>query len=183
MTGFTRLRRESGAYVHSAGRQRAVVLELDASRPSLLGFRLKRTKAVYYLPVDWCYREAVRNELARRKAERARLRAAAAVAAHKEEWETVERLAYRVGQHADRSWWSGHISDGFGGLAFGGSSRGCEVEAHAVRIALAPRWAEALGERGEFHAQRGITAAVYGGPVRPTACRSALVPAVIAARS
>lgn len=65
-----RLLRETPCAVHSAGRRRAIVIELDPRRPGLLGLRLKGTRTVYNLPIDWCYREAVRAELARRKAER-----------------------------------------------------------------------------------------------------------------
>lgn len=75
MTGITRpLARESAAGLHSAGRRRAVVIILDPSRPTLIGLRLKGNRTIYYAAIDWLYREAVRSELARQKAERKRLR-------------------------------------------------------------------------------------------------------------
>ncbi len=75
MTPINRpLARESAAVVYSAGRRRPVVLELDPGMPDLVGFRLRGTRTTYYLPIGHCGREAVRNELARRKAERKKLR-------------------------------------------------------------------------------------------------------------
>lgn len=70
MIAITRpLKRESAAAVHSGGRARMIIIEL---RPpgDLVGFRLERTRTTYSLPVAWCYREAVRAEMARQKAER-----------------------------------------------------------------------------------------------------------------
>jgi len=74
MTPITRpLARESATALHSAGRARSVIVEL--SPPGvLIGFRLKGTRTTYHLPIDHCYREAVRNEVARRKRERAEQR-------------------------------------------------------------------------------------------------------------
>jgi hypothetical protein len=69
-----RCRRESSASVHSQGRRRAVIIQLDPTTPTLVGFRLKGTRTTYYLPIDHCFREALRAELARRKAERKRAR-------------------------------------------------------------------------------------------------------------
>lgn len=74
MTINRRLRRESLASIHSGGRRRAVVIELDPNTPGLIGFRLKGTRTTYQLPVDFCFREACRAEMARRKAERKRLK-------------------------------------------------------------------------------------------------------------
>jgi hypothetical protein len=77
MTGFTRrIARESADRIHSGGRARAVIVELDPSRPTLIGFRLKRCRETYYLPISHLWREAVRNELARQRAERKKARAA-----------------------------------------------------------------------------------------------------------
>lgn len=64
------LARESNASIHSQGKRRAIVIELDPNTPTLVGFRLKGMRTSYNLPIDWCYREAVRVELARRKAEK-----------------------------------------------------------------------------------------------------------------
>lgn len=75
MTPCTRrLSRESAAAIHSQGRTREVIVEL---RPPLdvIGFRLKGTRTTWFLPVAYCYREAIRNELARRKAEKRKARA------------------------------------------------------------------------------------------------------------
>lgn len=77
MTPINRhLARESHCTIHSDGRRRVIVLELDPSMPTLVGFRLKGTRTTYRLPIDHCYREAVRAELARRRAERKRERKA-----------------------------------------------------------------------------------------------------------
>lgn len=71
MTPINRdLSRESAARMHSAGKARAVIVEL--SPPGILiGFRLKGTRRTYHLPIDWAYREAMRAEMARQKAARA----------------------------------------------------------------------------------------------------------------
>lgn len=68
------VKRISAATVRHLGTMRPVVIELDPTRPNLIGFRLKGTRKVWYLPVDYCFRESIRNELARIKAERARAR-------------------------------------------------------------------------------------------------------------
>lgn len=71
VTGFTRhLARESADRIHSGGRTRSVIVELDPSTPTLIGFRLKGTRSTYHLPIAHAFREAMRNELARRRAER-----------------------------------------------------------------------------------------------------------------
>ena len=71
MTGITRpCIRCSDAALHSLGRRRLVIVELRPDRPAVIGFRLKGTRKTYYLPIDHCYREALRAELARLKAER-----------------------------------------------------------------------------------------------------------------
>ena len=76
-----RLVRLTAAKLHSAGKTRGVVVEFnpDANgrgKPGsgFIGLRLSGTRTTYYLPVDWCFREAVRNELARTRAERKRQR-------------------------------------------------------------------------------------------------------------
>lgn len=70
MTPINRpLKRESAALVHSQGRRRKVVVELMPPG-QLVGFRLHGTRRTYWLPIEWCWREAVRSELARQKAER-----------------------------------------------------------------------------------------------------------------
>lgn len=75
MIGYTRkIVRESADVIHSAGRSRAVIVEFDPTKPGLIGFRLKRCRQTYYLPAAWCWRESVRNELARLRAERKRER-------------------------------------------------------------------------------------------------------------
>lgn len=75
MTGFTRkLARQSAASIHSAGRKRSVIVELNPATPTLLGFRLMKCRRVYYLPIDYCFREAVRAEVARERAERKKAR-------------------------------------------------------------------------------------------------------------
>jgi hypothetical protein len=74
MTGINRnVIRQSTHAIHSAGRRRPIVIELHPPG-DVIGFRLKGTRTTYCLPVDWCYREALRNELARRKAERRKAR-------------------------------------------------------------------------------------------------------------
>lgn len=74
MTPITRpLARESAKRLHSAGKARAVIVEL-APPGELIGFRLKGTRRTYYLPIDWAFREAMRCEIARQKAERRKAR-------------------------------------------------------------------------------------------------------------
>lgn len=74
MIAVTRaLSRQSPARVHSGGRSRQIVIEL-APPGDVIGFRLKGTRTTYHLPVDWCYREALKAELARRRAERKKAR-------------------------------------------------------------------------------------------------------------
>jgi uncharacterized ParB-like nuclease family protein len=76
MTSITRhLARLTACTMTSCGQRRPIVLELDPRTPTLVGFRLKGTRSTYYLPIDHCFREAMRNELARRKVEKKRLRA------------------------------------------------------------------------------------------------------------
>lgn len=71
MIGITRsLKRLTTASIHSCGKRRAVVVSLAPATASLVGFRLAGTRTTYYLPVDWCFREAVRADLARKRAER-----------------------------------------------------------------------------------------------------------------
>lgn len=80
MTPITRpLARESSAALYSAGRRRPVVIELQPDGPGsigagFIGFRLKGTRRTYYLPIDWAFREAVRAEIPRQKAERRKAR-------------------------------------------------------------------------------------------------------------
>lgn len=70
MTGFTKhLQRQSRAAIHSGGRSRPIVVELMPPG-EVIGFRLKGTRQTYYLPIATCYRDALRAELARQKAER-----------------------------------------------------------------------------------------------------------------
>lgn len=84
MTGINRkLRRETTASIHSQGRRRAVIVSMSPGGdgtpgPSFLGFRLHGTRTTYYLPVDYCWREAARAELARRRLERRKKRKGAA---------------------------------------------------------------------------------------------------------
>lgn len=59
--------RISPAAIHSAGKARAVIIELEPPG-NVIGFRLKGTRRTYKLPVDFCFREAVRAELAALKA-------------------------------------------------------------------------------------------------------------------
>lgn len=74
MTPINRpLARESAAAMHSAGKARPIIVELSPPG-ALVGFRLKGTRRTYHLPIDWLYREAVRNEIARQKRERAEQR-------------------------------------------------------------------------------------------------------------
>jgi hypothetical protein len=70
ISGSRHLRRLTACAIHSGGKNRSIVLELDPSMPGLVGFRLKGTKTTYYLEIGWAYREAMRAELARQKAER-----------------------------------------------------------------------------------------------------------------
>jgi hypothetical protein len=66
-------RRQSPCGMHSAGRFRPIIIEL-APPFDTIGFRLKQTRRVYRLPVDWLYREALRATLAAEKAEKRKAR-------------------------------------------------------------------------------------------------------------
>jgi hypothetical protein len=75
MIGITRsLSRLTPSAIHSGGKRRQIVLELDPHRPGLVGFRLQRTRTTYYLPVEHLFREALRLELARQRTERKRIK-------------------------------------------------------------------------------------------------------------
>ena len=75
MTPCTRkLARESCASIHSQGRSRPVLIVIGPPG-DVIGFRLKGCRQTYYLPVAHCFREALKNELARRRAERKKERA------------------------------------------------------------------------------------------------------------
>ncbi len=75
MTPITRrLTRITPAAIFSQGRKRPIAVELAPDRQGLIGFRLKGMRTTYYLPVDWCFREALKAELARRRAERKKAR-------------------------------------------------------------------------------------------------------------
>ncbi len=80
MIGITRkIQRRTNAAIHSAGRRRSVILEISPGGdgtpgPGFVGFRLERQRTIYWLPADWCWREAVKGFLASRRAERKRLR-------------------------------------------------------------------------------------------------------------
>jgi len=63
------LSRLSCSAIHSGGKSRGIVIELQPPG-NIIGFRLKGTRKTYYLPVDHCFREAMRAELARQKRER-----------------------------------------------------------------------------------------------------------------
>ena len=68
MTGLHRLyRRESSASVFSRGRYRPVVVVLEPPGV-LLGLRLKGERKTYYLPLAWCFCEAVRRTVAAERA-------------------------------------------------------------------------------------------------------------------
>lgn len=76
-----KLARLTSAALFSKGRNRGIVLEIhpDANgngKPGagFIGLRLSGTRKTYYLPVDWCFREAVRADLARTRAERKQVR-------------------------------------------------------------------------------------------------------------
>jgi hypothetical protein len=64
-----KLARESSSGIYSGGQHRAVIIELTPPG-DVIGFRLKGTRRSYCLPVAHCFREAMRNELARLQAER-----------------------------------------------------------------------------------------------------------------
>jgi len=76
MIGVTRrLQRLTPASIHSGGRRRAIIVEMSPGMegkpgPGFIGFRLHGTRTTYYLPVDWCFREACKAELQRARAER-----------------------------------------------------------------------------------------------------------------
>lgn len=77
-----RLVRQTDAAVYSQGRSRPVIIEIHPTangtgKPGAqyIGLRLARTRKTYYLPVDWIFREAVRADLARVRAERKKARA------------------------------------------------------------------------------------------------------------
>lgn len=70
-----RLMRQTPGVIFSKGRKRNVVIEINPGGdgkpgPDFLGFRLMGTRTTYYLPVDWCFREAVKAEMARRRREK-----------------------------------------------------------------------------------------------------------------
>lgn len=76
-----RLCRATSAVIFSKGKTRKIVLEInpDANgegypNSTFIGLRLAGTRQTYYLPVDWCYREAVKAEIARVKAEKRKAR-------------------------------------------------------------------------------------------------------------
>lgn len=74
MTSVTRrVQRISPAAVYSQGRLRSVIICVEPPG-DLVGFRLKGTRRTWTLPVDWCFREAVRATLAREKIERKKAR-------------------------------------------------------------------------------------------------------------
>jgi hypothetical protein len=81
MTPITRrLQRLTPAVIHSAGRGRPVIVEMSPGGdgrpgPAFLGFRLLGTRSTYYLPVEWCWREAMKMEVNRRKTERRKAKA------------------------------------------------------------------------------------------------------------
>jgi hypothetical protein len=59
MTPITRkLKREGRSTIFSNGRRRPVVVILEPPG-DVLGLRLKGERTTYYLPLDWCYRQAV----------------------------------------------------------------------------------------------------------------------------
>lgn len=68
MTGIVRrTSRRTQASVHSAGRERAIIIELSpggdgSPGPTFVGFRLERTRQIYYLPVAFCYQEAMKRK-------------------------------------------------------------------------------------------------------------------------
>lgn len=73
------LKRRTAGRIHSQGRLRSVVLEISpggdgSPGPGFVGFRLMGTRTTYYLPVDWAFREACKAEMARRRAEKKRLK-------------------------------------------------------------------------------------------------------------
>jgi hypothetical protein len=68
-------RRQSPCGMHSAGRFRPIIIEL-APPFDTIGFRLKQTRAVYRLPVDYLYREALKAEIERVKIEKRKARIA-----------------------------------------------------------------------------------------------------------
>ncbi len=61
--------------MHSGGRHRPVIIEL-APPGDLVGFRLKGMRTTYWLPVSWCYLEALKVRMAAIRAERKAARAA-----------------------------------------------------------------------------------------------------------
>jgi len=74
MTGLHRLyRRESSASVFSRGRYRPVVVILEPPG-TLLGLRLKGERKTYYLPLAWCFCEAVRRTVAAEKSAKRKTR-------------------------------------------------------------------------------------------------------------
>jgi hypothetical protein len=60
--------RKTAAGVYSAG-LRHVVIDLQPPG-TLIGFRLTGTRQTYHLSVEFCFREAMRQELDRRRRER-----------------------------------------------------------------------------------------------------------------
>ena len=67
------LRRVSSASVFSRGRYRPVVVILEPPG-TLLGLRLKGERKTYYLPLAWCFCEAVRRTVAAEKSAKRKTR-------------------------------------------------------------------------------------------------------------
>lgn len=70
------VRRESASLVFSAGEARPVIVSIEPPG-KLLGFRLKGMKKTYTLSTEFCFREAMRQELLARQEARKKARKAA----------------------------------------------------------------------------------------------------------
>jgi hypothetical protein len=66
--------RETFGTVHSAGKRGAVIVSILP--PNVLGFRLKGTRRTYYLSSEGCFLAAVRAQLIKDKADKAKARKA-----------------------------------------------------------------------------------------------------------
>lgn len=70
-----RITRQTPAVMHSRGRRRNVLVTLSpggdgSPGPSFVGFRLHGMRSTYWLPVGWCFTEALKADRARVKRER-----------------------------------------------------------------------------------------------------------------
>ena len=72
MTGIKRkIARRTSARIYSLGRDRNIIVELSpggdgSPGPEFIGLRLEQTRQTYYLPVAFCFREALKGAAAKK---------------------------------------------------------------------------------------------------------------------